>query len=127
MTQHLDIALPISLVTMAFLLKLFMDRSATVPLVIRSLYEVPVDVVFLALSFTTAFTIADASHVGTGMCHLFVFLIAALLVVVLWRRAIALFESDHYFWSAVLFVANGSAAGCLLFRAIVLLATKVTP
>lgn len=127
MTQHLDVVLPIALVAMAFILKLFMDRSATAPLIIRSLYEVPVDVMFLALSFTTAYTIADLSHVGLGMCHLYVFLIVALVAVVLWRRSLLLFEREHRFWSAVLFTINGAAAGYVLFRAINLLAGKVIP
>lgn len=127
MTQHLGVVLPIALVLMAFILKLFMDRSATAPLIIRSLYELPVDVMFLALSFTTAFTIADAMHMGTGMFHLYVFFIVALVAVVLWRRSILLFESDHRFWSAILFVVNGSGAAYVLYQAINLLGTKVTP
>jgi hypothetical protein len=45
MADHIDIALPFVLILIAFLLKLFMDRNATLPLVIRSLFELPVDIV----------------------------------------------------------------------------------
>jgi hypothetical protein len=127
MAQHLDVVLPIAMVAMAFILKLFMDRSATTPLIIRSLYEVPVDVVFLALSFTTAYTIANLSNVSTGMCHLYIFFIVALIAVVLWRRSILLFEGNHQSWSAVLFVVNGSVSGYILYKAINLIVTKGTP
>lgn len=125
MTQSLNIILPIALVVMAFLLKLFMDQCATIPLVIRSLYEVPVTVVFLALSFTTAFTIAVPKNTATGLIHLFCFFIMALIIVVLWRRSMMLFEAEQGFWSAVLFVLNGTLSGLVLFESITLIATQV--
>lgn len=125
MSQHLDIVLPIALVIMAFLLKLFMDRSATVPLIIHSTYEIPVDVIFLTLSFTTAYTISMPANIGEGMCNLFVFLIVSLINIVLWRRSIHLFEQDHKYWSAFLFVINASISGYSLYRAILLVVTEV--
>lgn len=126
MSQNINTILPIALVVIAFIMKLFMDRSATLPLIIRSLYEVPVDVIFLALSFTTAYTITDTSHVTVGMFYLYIFLIAALIIVVLWRRSIVLFELNHRFWSALLFVFNGSIAGYGLYKAINLVITGMT-
>jgi hypothetical protein len=53
--KHLDVFLPIALVVIAFLLKLFMDRSVNAPLAVKSLYELPVDMLFLTLSFIVAF------------------------------------------------------------------------
>jgi len=125
MTQHLNVVLPIALVAMAFILKLFMDRSATVPLIIRSLYEVPVDVLFLSLSFTTAYTITNTTNISTGMCHLYIFFIIALFAVVLWRRSIVYFERERHFLSAILFVINGSCSGVVLYRAINLIVAQV--
>ncbi len=124
--QHLNVILPIALVVMAFLLKLFMDRSATVPLIIRSLYEVPVDIAFLSLSFTSAYIIASSTNVHTGMCHLFIYFIVTLVVVVLWRRSIMLFDRKYRAWSAVLFVFNGSISGYILYNTINLIVKEVT-
>jgi hypothetical protein len=126
MTQYLNIALPIALVFIAFLLKLFVDQCATVPLIIRSIYEVPINVVFLALSFTTAFTIALPTNIHIGMLHIYVFFAVSLLVVVLWRRSIVLFEREELFWSAVLFVLNGVISGFALFESVALIIPKVT-
>ena len=125
MVLHLNIFLPIALVIMAFLLKLFMDQSATIPLFIRSLYEVPVNVVFLALSFTTAFTISAVQNTSSGMFHIYFLFIVALINVVCWRRSVTLFESSHHFWSAVVFVINGVLSGYSLYRAIELLVPEV--
>jgi hypothetical protein len=127
MTQHLNIILPIALVVMALLLKLFMDQSATVPLAIRSLYEAPVNVIFLALSFITAFIISLPANVSIGVCYLFAFLVVMLVVIVLWRRSIIFFERERHFWSAVLFIINGTISGFVLYTAIDLLVTKVIP
>ena len=124
--QHLDVILPIALVIIAFLLKLFMDRNATVPLIIRSFYELPVDIIFLTLSFTTAFTISSTKNMESGLFHLFMFFVIALIVVVLWRRGLFLFEKDYRKVSATLFVFNGTLAGYSLYRAIALL-VKVSP
>jgi len=125
MAQHLDIILPIALVVMAFILKLFMDRSVSVPLIIRSLYEVPVDIVFLVLSFTTAYTITTPLNFSTGMCHLYIFLIVALVAVILWRRSIFLFESEKRLLSAILFILNGTISGYVLYYTIKLITTEV--
>ena len=116
-----------ALVIMAFLLKLFMDQSATVPLFIRSLYELPVSVAFLALSFTSAFTIAATQNTAKGMTYLYLFLIISLIVVVMWRRSIVLFERGHTSWAAVLFVLNQTISGFVLYKSICLTTLPVTP
>ena len=127
MIPPLNVILPIFLVILAFILKLFMDRSATWPLFIKSLYEVPVDVVFLALSFTTAFTIADVSNINKGICYFFISLIFSLIVVVLWRRATKLFEADSIIFSGLIFIVNGTMSSYILYKAINLIIIKVTP
>lgn len=123
MTDHLDIVLPIILIIIAFLLKLFMDRNATLPHFIKSLYELPVDIVFLGLTFTTAFTISEASHMAKGMFYLFVFLVIALINVVLWRRSTTLYEQTSYSWASSLFVLNATIAGYVLYRSVIIIAS----
>lgn len=119
--DKLEILLPIALVVIAFILKVFMDRSATAPLLIRSLYELPVDILFLSLSFSTAAIITTQSLAGKGLLYLFLLFIATLVVVVAWRRSILLFENDRKGWSAILFVVNAAGSGYCLSKAISLL------
>jgi len=123
MADHIKITLPFVLILIAFLLKLFMDRNATLPLVIRSLFELPVNIVFLALSFTTAFTISDPANLSSGMCALYILFATALINVVLWRRSITLYERSIYFWSSTLFVANSTIAGFVLYKSVGLLSS----
>lgn len=118
MINHLDIVLPAILVVIAFLLKLFMDRSVTAPLVVRSLYELPVDVLFLALSFSVAVAISTVGKREAGLFHAFVFLVVVLLSVVGWRRSVLLFEAGRKVWSLFVFVVNISAAAYCLTASI---------
>jgi len=118
MIDHLSVVLPIILVIIAFLLKLFMDRSATVPLIIRSLYELPVDIIFLAISFAIAATISKVEKRDEGLLLAFVFLVVVLICVVAWRRSILLFETNHKGWSLLIFIINVSVAAFCLTKGI---------
>jgi len=119
--KHLDVFLPIALVIIAFLLKLFMDRSVNAPLAVKSLYELPVDILFLTLSFSVAFTITSSSNINNGLAHFFVFFIVILLSVVGWRRSIKLFEEEKRKRSATLFLINFAASSYCLILAIKLI------
>ncbi len=119
--DKIQVLLPIALVVIAFILKVFMDRSATAPLIVRSLYELPVDILFLSLSFATASIIASQNLAGDGLLYLFLLFIATLVVVVAWRRSISLFESEYKKWSATVFVVNAIGSGYCLSKAISLL------
>jgi FtsH-binding integral membrane protein len=119
--NSLDVLLPLGLLVLAFLLKLFVDQSADVPRTIEALYSVPIDVVFLATSFAVAFTLSSPSGAGRGLLHVLGFIIAAVVVVFLWRRSRRLFDVTHYFWSAVVFVLNVGISASLLHRAVSLL------
>lgn len=114
MVEHLEIALPVLLVIIAFLLKLFMDRSATVPLIVQSLYELPVDVLFLAMSFSIAAAITSEKSRDSALFHAFLFLVVILLGVVAWRRSIIFFEDEKRLLSAIIFVLNAAAAAYCL-------------
>jgi hypothetical protein len=121
MINHLEVALPFILVVIAFLLKVFMDRSVTVPVLLRSLYELPVDIVFLAISFSIAATISQSEKREEGLLLSFVFLVAVLLSVVAWRRSILLFEINHKKWSIVIFLINFLGASYCLIKGISIL------
>jgi hypothetical protein len=118
----LHILLPIILVVLAFLLKLLVDRSATAPAIVQSTYELPVSIVFLALSFATAFTITGSANIAKGMTNCYILLIVAILAVVMWRRSLLLFEHNHRVWSVLLFALNIAIASYSLMTSIELIA-----
>ncbi len=119
--NNLNFFLPIALIVIAFLLKLFMDRSVNAPLAIKSLYELPVDILFLSLSFIVAFTITSSTNLNKGLTHLFLFFIIILISVVGWRRSIKLFEDGKKKGSATLFVINFTVSSYCLLVAIKLI------
>ncbi len=104
----LEIALPASLIFLSFLLKLFIDRSTTAPVLIKSLYELPVDMTFLAMSLIIAYTIGSKESPSEGLFYFIIYTIGAIIIVFLWRRSIKCFEENKTVVSGVLAVINYS-------------------
>jgi hypothetical protein len=119
--QSLDVLLPIGLLLLAFLLKLFVDQTADLPRTVDVLYCLPVDIVFLATSFAVAFTLSSRSSVGRGLLHVLAFIGTAVVVVFLWRRSARLFDVTRYLWSAVVFLLNVAVSSGSLYKAVRLL------
>ncbi|NVO11589.1 MAG: hypothetical protein HXX16_16625 [Bacteroidales bacterium] len=107
MINHLDIVLPIAVLLLSFLLKLCIDRAVEIPLFVRSIYELPVDIIFLTISFLVAFTISTTeAGKNNGLFYCFIFLIVSIINVIIWRRAVKLFELNKIFWSIALTAIN---------------------
>ena len=107
MIQHLDIVLPIAVLLLSFLLKLCIDRTVEIPLFVRSIYELPVDIIFLTISFLVAYTISSNDELkNNGLFYCFIFLIVSIVNVIIWRRSVKLFELDKIFWPILLTSAN---------------------
>lgn len=103
--EHLDIILPILLLGIAFLLKLVVDRNIDVPTAIHAICELPVDILFLSLSFSIAFTIGDPVNNSQGLFYCFVGLAISILVVFIWRRTLQYFiEKKKWLWLVLLFI-----------------------
>ena len=102
----LEIALPASLLALAFLLKLLIDRTATLPYFIQAILELPVDIAFLATSFIVAFTISTPEMVKEGLFAFAIYIICSVIVVLLWRRSVRLFESEYLKTSFALATVN---------------------
>ena len=102
----LEILLPGIILCIAFGMKLFVDRSPDVPMMIETTYELPMDMVFLALTFAAAFSISNPAEAGRGLAHFASYVVAAIVCVALSRRSIRVFDQDKRFASAVVFVAN---------------------
>lgn len=104
--EFLEIALPVTLLFLAFLLKLLIDRATTAPVFIQSLFELPVDIAFLAMSFVIAFTINAGDKAAEGLFYFVVYVVCSIIIVFLWRRSTLLFESNSYFWAGSLASIN---------------------
>jgi drug/metabolite transporter (DMT)-like permease len=100
--EHLEIILPITLLVLAFGLKLAIDRNVEVPTLIQALCELPVDMIFLSISFLIAFTISKPADPSEGLFFTIAFIVVAVLVVILWRKSLKLFDKKNKFWILLL-------------------------
>ncbi|WP_400078781.1 hypothetical protein [Winogradskyella sp. R77965] len=101
--EHLNIILPLTLLLIGFLLKLFIGRNIETPHLIEALCELPVDIMFLALSFGIGFTISNVTHQADGLAYCFAGLAIAIVVVVGWRLSVRLYlKKGKYYWVIIL-------------------------
>ena len=100
----MPLILPILLLVIAFILKLFIDRVVDAPAAIQAICELPVDILFLSLSFTVAFTISNKENQYQGILYCFSGLLIAIFVVFIWRKSIVLFLRDSNWWMFLLFI-----------------------
>lgn len=124
--NHLDVILPIILLGISFLLKLVVDRNIDVPSAINAICELPVDILFLALSFSIAFTITASTNNPEGLLYCFVGLAISILVVLIWRRTVHYFIIKSKIWFVLLFI-NLIIAGVSLKAATDLIMEKQNP
>lgn len=119
--DHLDVVLPAILVLMAFILKIVVDRTATLPDLISATLELPVDMAVLATSFIISFTIASPKNSASGLLHFTVYIFSSILVVVLWRRSTKAFTADKLWLSLLLGALNYLLCLTGLWRSVALL------
>ncbi|MEB8328658.1 hypothetical protein OO009_04760 [Flavobacteriaceae bacterium KMM 6897] len=101
--EHLQIILPSVLLLIGFLLKLLVGRKYDMPATIQSVCELPVDIIFLALSFTVAFTITRVDNQSSGLFYCFIGIATAILIVLLWRISVDQFLKGSKLWILMLF------------------------
>ncbi len=100
--EHLEIILPLTLLVLAFVLKLAIDRNIEVPNLIQAICELPVDMIFLSISFLIAFTISEPKDPSAGLFYTIAFIVLAVVVVILWRKSLKLFENKSNYWVLLL-------------------------
>ncbi|MBY6135130.1 hypothetical protein KUV61_04775 [Nocardioides marinus] len=104
--MNLDLVLPISVIALAFTVKLFVDRSTSLPDFVASILELPVDIMFLAISLMVGLAIASADGENEHTIYLILLIILAIIVVGLWRKSAMFFENEHFKMSVGLAVAS---------------------
>jgi hypothetical protein len=117
--NNLETILPIAILLLAFLLKLAIDRNVEAPTLIKAIYELPVDIVFLSLSFLAAHTISVTTIKNDGLFGCFVITIISVLNVILWRRSIRLFEASKIGLSILLTAINYFTTVYILYYVII--------
>jgi len=117
--KSIEIILPITLVIIRFILKLYVDRSVTVTMIIKSLYELPVDIIFLAIFFIAAFTVSSEEYAREGVLYCFIFIILILISIILWRHSTRCLENAdniNTIFSAFIFLINACGTSfCLIY------------
>jgi len=102
--QNLEVILPFVLLILGFLLKLLVGRSWDTPRTIQSVCELPVDIIFLALSFTVAFTISKTQNQAIGLLYCLLGIIFSILIVFLWKVSLDMFNRNKKIWLLILLV-----------------------
>jgi hypothetical protein len=123
--SNLEIIMPIAVLVLSFLSKLFIDRSTTMPQTIESILEFPVDITFLAISLIVGFTISPTGNPRDGMAWFALYMIFAILIVFLWRRSVKCFDNGWSWWLLFCAIINYPLAIYALINAIQLVSKGV--
>lgn len=91
--KPIEIIMPIILIGFAFLLKLFIDRTVTIPDAISSVLDLPADIAFFSLSVIVSFTIMKPENRDEGLISFAAAIVLSLIVVFLWRRSLSTFNA----------------------------------
>lgn len=122
----LEVALPGSILGLAFVIKLVVDRTANIPDLFQALFELPVDIVFLAASLVAGYILSNKAHAPEAMLAFIGLLVAAIFVVVLWRRSQSLFIANALITSVLCSILSYAISVSVLV-AVVSLIAGVTP
>lgn len=117
----IDIALPGALLLTKFILKLIIDRSATLPDFISAILALPVDIVFLSASLLAGYVISSPSDIKGGLVLFVGCICLSLVVVFLWRRSDGQFTKDKYVAAGALGLLNMGVATATLAYSLSLL------
>ena len=103
---HLDIILPFFVLLLTFVLKLLIAEDFKPARAISSLCELPIDMIFLAISFLIAIVISDGKNRNDGLFYLFTFIVLAVITVFISKMSVKGFEAGvnkYWIW---MFVGN---------------------
>ena len=117
----IEIALPGVLLLAKFLLKLVVDRSASLPDFISAILALPVDIVFLSASLLAGHVISSPDNVKEGLILFTGCICLSLVIVLIWRRSEGQFTKDKPLAAATLGLINIGAATTTLVYSLSLL------
>lgn len=89
--EYLNVILPLILVLMAFILKLVVDKEVDLPSSIQAIIELPIDLIFLAITFYVATILSNSSIQNEGLLYSFIGLFISIIVVLISKKCSKLF------------------------------------
>jgi hypothetical protein len=104
--KAIELIMPLILIVLAFLLKLFIDRTVTAPDALAALLDLPADIAFFSISLIVSFTIAAPSNRDVGMLWFAAYIVMSAFVIFLWRRSLSTFNAGRKFVPAVAGIVN---------------------
>lgn len=105
--EELKVILPITLLVIGFLLKLVVSRHWNdIPNFIQNICELPVDIIFLALSFSVAFAISGLGNHDFGLLYSFVGIGLAIVVLLFRKISMDLFMENKIIWFSFILLLN---------------------
>ncbi|GAB5398978.1 MAG: hypothetical protein Aureis2KO_05630 [Aureisphaera sp.] len=119
--ENLNIILPSLLLLIGVLLKLFIARPLAKKTLGEASCELPVDLIFLAISFTIGYTatVGDFESQSTGFVYAIAGIAIAVLVVVLWRLSLDLFyKKGRKVWFVIILAINLAISGFCIHKSI---------
>jgi len=122
----IEIALPGVLMLAKFLVKLVVDRSATLPDFISAILALPVDIVFLSASLLAGHVISSPNNLKEGLVLFMGCICLSIVIVFLWRRSDGQFTKDRYLAAASCGLLNIGTATATLVYSLSLLTSGVT-
>lgn len=119
-------ALPVLLVGIAAFFKLAVGQPITLDSFARSLFEFPVDILFVAISLIIASAITDPNDLATEMISLLGSIIVALLVIIIWRGSNSRYAGEHFLAAYALVILNLAASTAALVWSILVLTKEIS-
>ena len=89
--EYLNVILPLILVLMAFILNLVVDKVVDLPSSIQAIIELPIDLIFLAITFYVATILSNSSIQNEGLLYSFIGLFISIIVVLISKKCSKLF------------------------------------
>jgi len=114
----LDVILPAVIVLLAFVLRLVVDRTVDLVVFLEALFDLPIDIVLLAISFAAAVSITQPAFTSTGIILSLIFIIFLVVGCLLARRSKEALDQDHYLSSGAFCLANFVISSFSLFACV---------
>ncbi|WP_411824634.1 hypothetical protein [Leptospira sp. 'Mane'] len=120
--EKIEILIPLLLLALIFILKAFVNRETSLSQLLSATLELPVDIIFLSLSFYSAYLINQNNLDGTLLIFI-LGIIIGVITIVFWRISIKLAENEERLNSILLTVINFFISGSCLFASVVVISS----
>lgn len=94
--EILPFALPFALVALGVFFKLVVGQTVTLDAVVRVLFEFPVDILFLAISFLVASAMIEPKDLAIELISLLSGIIPVMIGILVWRHSNNLYSNNKF-------------------------------